>query len=82
MSASKNYIYQQTISITHDYLGPAAERFIDRQVRSHLKKSPSNINEKDLRRLMDWIQAAFSLLTQDREVIEEYLTRLRKLSEH
>jgi hypothetical protein len=39
MKASSN-VYDEVIRITHIYLGPAAERFIARQMLNHLQKSP------------------------------------------
>jgi hypothetical protein len=74
------YVYDCVVDITHDYLGPAADRFIDRQVRNHLHKEPEEITKKDLSRLVDWIQIAVSLLTDDAQVVEEYIKQLQQLS--
>jgi hypothetical protein len=41
-------IYLSLVSITGDYLGPAAERFIDRQISNHLEKEPQTITKKDV----------------------------------
>lgn len=73
-------IYNQVIKITHVYLGPAADRFIARQVQNHLGKTPETITKEDLKDLIDWIGVAVSLLTDDRGIIEEYLSGLRKLA--
>jgi hypothetical protein len=73
-------VYTQVIKITHIYLGPAADRFIARQVQNHLGKSPEMITKDDLSALIDWIGVAVSLLTDDRGIIEEYLNGLRKLA--
>jgi hypothetical protein len=73
-------VYNKVIKITHIYLGPAADRFIARQVQSHLGKSPETITRDDLLLLIDWIGVAVSLLTDDRGIIEEYLNGLRKLA--
>jgi hypothetical protein len=73
-------VYDQVVKVTHVYLGPAAERFIDRQVQNHLHKEPAAITTEDLSKLIDWIGMAVSLLTDDTGIIEEYISRLRKLA--
>lgn len=73
-------LYDQVVRITHVYLGPAADRFIARQVQSHLHKPPKELTKSDLGKLIDWIRVAVSLLTDDSEVVEEYIAELKKLS--
>lgn len=75
-----NTTYTRIVRITHEYLGPAADRFIDRQVRNHLHKDPEKITEKDLLKLTDWIKLAVSLLTDDSEVVDEYIGQLVQLA--
>jgi hypothetical protein len=76
----KDSIYKSVVKITHQYLGPAADRFIDRQVRNHLQKDPVTLTQKDLSKLIDWIRVAVSLLTDDMVVIKEYIEQLKKLA--
>jgi hypothetical protein len=73
-------LYDEVVRVTHIYLGPAADRFIARQVQNHLKKKPENLSTDDLKRLIDWIRVAVSLITEDSEIIEEYTTQLEKLT--
>lgn len=73
-------IYDQVVKVTHVYLGPAADRFIARQVENHLQKSPEQLSRADLFGLIDWIRVVVSLLTEDSEIIEEYVGELRKLA--
>jgi hypothetical protein len=73
-------LYDRVVRITHIYLGPAADRFIDRQVQNHLSKTPSQLTASDLTSLIDWIRVAVSLLTDDKEIIEEYIDQLRILT--
>ena len=68
------------VKVTHVYLGPAADRFIARQVQNHLNKKPEQLSREDLRKLIDWIRVAVSLLTEDCELIEEYTAQLEKLA--
>lgn len=73
-------IYEQVVQVTHVYLGPAADRFIDRQVENHLHKAPSELSRSDLLKLIDWIKVVVTLLTDDDEIIEEYINALKKLT--
>jgi hypothetical protein len=73
-------LYDKVVRITHVYLGPTADRFIARQVQHHLHKAPEELSQDDLLRLIDWIKVAVSLLTEDSEVVEEYVEQLRKLA--
>jgi len=75
----KMTLYARVVRITHVYLGPAADRFIARQVQNHLHKQPEELSEKDLKQLIDWIRVAVSLLTEDSEIVEEYVEQLRAL---
>lgn len=80
MSSQQPVIYDELVAITHVYLGPAAERFIARQAHSHLNKPPEELTCDDLRKLIDWIGIAVSLLTADSAIVEEYMAKLRKLA--
>jgi hypothetical protein len=80
MAPAITSVYKRVLRVTHEYLGPAADRFIDRQVRNHLHKKPESITEKDLARLMDWIRLAVSLLTDDRDVVEAYIGQLEQIA--
>lgn len=73
-------LYEKIVRITHVYLGPAADRFIDRQIQNHIHKEPQDISAADLDKLIDWIRAAVSFLTEDSEIVEEYTTELAKLA--
>lgn len=76
---TKNTLYQQVVETTHTYLGPAADRFIARQVQNHLHKPPEELTHADLERLIDWIRLAVSFLTEDSQIIEEYVRQLSLL---
>ncbi len=68
------------IAVSQDYLGPAAERFIDRQITTHLQKKPELLDAQDLKKLIDWIKLAFALLTQETKIVDEYIERLAALA--
>lgn len=73
-------VYDEVVKITHVYLGPAADRFIGRQVENHLHKSPEQLSQADLAELIDWIRAVVALLTDDEEIVSDYINELRKLA--
>lgn len=77
---TENSLYQRVVETTHTYLGPAAERFIARQVQNHLHKPPEELTHADLSRLVDWIRLAVSFLTEDSQIIEEYVRQLNLLA--
>jgi hypothetical protein len=79
-SRANTTIYEQVVRITHSYLGPAANRFIARQVENHLHKAPGNLSPADLLNLTDWIRVAVSLLTEDSAIVEQYIAELQKLA--
>jgi hypothetical protein len=73
-------VYKQVLRVTHVYLGPAAERFIDRQVENHLHKPPAELTAQDLKSLIDWVKVVVSLLTDNAEIVEEYIAELQKIA--
>lgn len=81
MSGQPDLIYDRVVRVTHVYLGPTADRFIARQVQNHLHKAPQELSEADLGKLISWIRVAVSLLTDDSEIIEEYVAQLQKISQ-
>jgi len=74
-----NSLYDEVVSITYHYLGPAADRFVVRQIRNHLQKDPEELQRKDLRQLIDWIQLAMRLISNDTKVIDSYISDLEGL---
>jgi hypothetical protein len=76
----KHDLYNDIVKITEDYLGPAAERFIDRQIQNHLEKEPAEFNKTDIPTLVDWVRVSFAFMTDDRQLIDELTQRLRALA--
>ncbi len=80
MAKDSHQLYTEVVLVTHTYLGPAADRFIQRQVQNHLHKDPNDLSTSDLIKLIDWVRLAVSLITEDTAIIEEYIKRLEQLS--
>lgn len=74
-----NSLYDDVVSITYNYLGPAADRFVIRQIRNHLQKDPNELQPNDLRKLIDWIRLAMRLISNDTKVINQYVADLNAL---
>lgn len=72
-------LHQQVVAITEDYLGPAAPRFIDRQVEFHLQKRPDEMDPSDMPKLIEWVKVSLSLLTDDKVMVDECVDKLSKL---
>ncbi|CAN5367715.1 hypothetical protein BH09PAT4_BH09PAT4_05440 [soil metagenome] len=79
-SRANNTIYEEVVRISRVYLGPAAERFIDRQIKNHLDKQPENLQANDIHKLIDWIRLAVSFLTEDGDLVEEYVHQLKQIA--
>jgi hypothetical protein len=77
--SSRGQLYHRILDVTFDYLGPAAPRFVDRQIEYHLHKLPQNITLADLDTFIEWAQAALAMLTEDETIRSEYVERLRAL---
>ncbi|HVC36307.1 MAG TPA: hypothetical protein VNE40_02575 [Candidatus Dormibacteraeota bacterium] len=73
-------LYAQVVQVTRVYFGPTAERFITRQIQNHLHKLPQNLSSPDLKKLIDWIHIAVSLLTENTEIVDEYMLQLERLT--
>jgi hypothetical protein len=72
-------LYVRVTRITQVYLGPAADRFVARQIRNHLRKNPEQLARKDLNDLIDWIRVAMGYITEDSELVNEYVDKLKAL---
>jgi hypothetical protein len=79
-SGSEPTLFEEVVQATDPYLGPASERFIARQIHSHLKKDPADLNVKDLDKLTDWVRASLAVLTEDHKIIEEFAASLRRIA--
>lgn len=73
-------VYDQVLEVTTDYLGPAAERFITRQIKVHLGKKPDELTKADVAKLVDWLKVAIALLTEDNKMVDDFTRDLLKIS--
>lgn len=80
MVIQEKNLYKEIIGITQDYLGPASERFIYRQIKNHLHKTPEELDQADIKVLIKWSKIAMALLTNNNEVVDEFASRLKALA--
>lgn len=73
-------LYEEITKIAEDYFGPVAPRLISRIVTNHLRKEPKKVTGKDLPELVVWIRLTVAMVTEDTEVINEFISRLDTLS--
>ncbi len=72
-------IYDELVRIAEDYLGPAAPRFVARQVKFHLDKEPSDLTVRDIAPLESWVRVSVGLLTEDKQMANEFAMRVSKV---
>lgn len=80
MHKDNSSLYNEVVNLTKSYLGPAAERFITRQIKTHLNKKPEELSPEDLAKLADWIKVAIALLTEDAKIVQDYTDSLLNLA--
>lgn len=78
-SNTQDTLFEQVVDVTHEYMGPAADRFVTRQIKNHLGKDPQQLRKKDLTQLIDWITVAMACLTEDEDMVKHYVAELEQL---
>jgi len=73
-------LYDEVVKITYGYLGPATDRFVTRQIKHHLHKQPEELRKKDLKLLIEWISLAVNMLSDDRQLVKQYVADLEELT--
>ena len=73
-------LYLDAVDISRDYLGPAGERFMRRQISTHLNKEPETLLKGDIPHLITWIRPTLALLTTDTKLIDTFIERLSGLA--
>ncbi len=73
-------LYDKTIVVCEEYLGPAGERFMRRQISTHLGIQPELLKKSHIPKLVTWVNLAFALLTNNSEEQEGFRQSLLSLS--
>jgi hypothetical protein len=80
MAPTQTSLYDRAVKITEAYLGPAGERFLRRQISTHIGVEPEKLRKQDIPILVNWSGLAFALLTNDAQEIEGFTANLMALS--
>lgn len=72
-------LFEAIVTAAEPYLGPAAERFIARQVKFHLGKKPEELSKEDLPKLVEWVKVSLAMLTEDKAMVAEFNQRVEKI---
>jgi hypothetical protein len=80
MAVTTSTPYNNAVAISQDYLGPAGERFMRRQIITHLNKEPELLTANDIPELVNWIRLTFALLTDNPQMIADFSNRLSHLT--
>ena len=78
--SSNTTLYKKAVLVSEEYLGPAGERFIRRQITTHLDIEPEKLDKKSLPKLINWSSIAFALLTNNSRDIESFTQDLKSLA--
>ena len=71
-------LYDDVVKIAKLYLGPAAERFVTRQVSSHLNKAVTELAAGDLEELAKWCFVSGRLVMPE-ERAKEFGEAIKKI---
>lgn len=69
-------LFYKLVRATEPYLGPAAERFMTRQIENHLHKSPQSVTREDVASLVDWLAISIAHLSDDSKLVMQYKREL------
>lgn len=82
MANARNHtLYKKAVQVTEEYLGPAGERFIRRQIETHLNIKPESLQKKNLPKLISWAGIAFAVITNNAEEINSFKNDLKSLTD-
>jgi ribosome assembly protein YihI (activator of Der GTPase) len=54
--------------------------FLDDLISYHLDIEPKKITTDELQQLLTWLEIVSSLIIEDQKAVQEYLSRVKKLS--
>jgi len=72
-------LYDDAVNIAKGYIGPAGQQFIDRQITTHLKLNPADLNRSNLIELSRWCFTSGRLII-DAEQAKEFQEKINALA--
>ena len=76
----KTSLYNQVVGVSERYLGPAADRFIRRQIDFHLQKQPENLDVADIPKLADSVRISLGVLTRDETMVNDAVREIKAIA--
>ena len=76
-----NKLLTDLVSVMKEYLGPAAERFVARQISYFLRKTPADLSRDDLPKLAEWMRVKILVLSDDIDLAEEMSKKIKNLED-
>lgn len=73
-------LYHASVRVSRDYLGPAGERFMRRQIETHLDIEPEKLARKHVPELIEWVGLTLNVVTDDKNEADEFVARLQELA--
>lgn len=58
-------LYDDVVNLAKAYLGPAAQKFVDRQIKGHLDTDKSQLDKSHLDELAKWCYTSGKLLMDE-----------------
>lgn len=75
-------LYDEAVEVSRNFLGPAGERFLRRQISTHLEIEPEDLRSEHLEELVSWVKLTFAVLTNDTQLVKDFAGQLLSLSDH
>lgn len=72
-------LYEDVVNLAKGYMGPAAKKFIDRQISGHLDVEASQLAGSHLDELAKWCYTSGKLLMDDAKA-QELSTKVKALA--
>ena len=63
-------IYDDAVKLAKEYIGPAGQKFIDRQISSHLSIDPAQLAAGNMEELAKWCLSSGKMLIGDDKAAE------------
>ncbi len=63
-------LYDNVVAVAATYMGPAAERFVSRQISAHLSVSPTDLAAQHMDELAKWIMESGKLVMDEAKAVE------------
>jgi len=72
-------LYEEVVDLARNYMGPAAKKFVDRQIRVHLEIDGTELTFSDLDELAEWCYTSSKLLMNDYKA-REFSNSIKSIS--